>query len=103
MYQIKFLRDNELNIFVAWEGWVEVYEAVWDKETNNLESITILPGNHTKSSLNNLVIIEMRMKEKTLRIKEVIRFIKRLEEVNQTIFKAKESVVDDYTIDDYKY
>lgn len=45
----------------------------------------------------------MRMKEKTLRIKEVIRFIKRLEEVNQTIFKAKESVVDDYTIDDYKY
>jgi len=103
MYQIKFLRDNELNIFVAWEGWLEVYEAVWDKETNNLESIMILPGNHTKILQNNLVIIEMRMKEKTLRIKEVIRFIKRLEEVNQTIFKAKESVVDDYTIDYYKY
>jgi len=63
----------------------------------------ILPGNHTKILQNNLVIIEMRMKEKTLRIKEVIRFIKRLEEVNQTIFKAKESVVDDYTIDYYKY
>lgn len=73
------------------------------KETNNLESITILPGNHTKSSQDNLVIIEMRMKEKTLKNKEVIRFIKRLEEVNQTIFMAKVGVVDDYTIDDYKY
>lgn len=45
----------------------------------------------------------MRMKEKTLKNKEVIRFIKRLEEVNQTIFMAKVGVVDDYTIDDYKY
>jgi hypothetical protein len=44
----------------------------------------------------------MRMKEKTLKIKEDIRFIKSVEVVSQTILKVRESVVDESTIDNYK-
>ena len=59
-------------------------------------------NNHTKTSLNNLVSIKMRMKEKTLKIKGDIRFIKSVEVVSQTILKVRESVVDESTIDNYK-
>ncbi len=96
IYKNKFLRDKELNISVAWEGWEEPCMSIWDKETTNLKSITILSINHTKNSLNNLVILKTRMKE-------VIRFIKNAEVVNQTIIKVRESAVHDNTIDDYKY
>jgi hypothetical protein len=44
----------------------------------------------------------MRMKEKTLKIKGDIRFIKSVEVVSQTILKVRESVVDESTIDNYK-
>ena len=44
-----------------------------------------------------------RTKEKILRIKEVIRFIKSVGAVSQTILKVRGSVVDESTIDHYKY
>lgn len=74
---------------------------VCHKEINNFENIMILTDNHFKNLLNNLVIIKMKMKEKTLRIKELIRFIKSVEVVNQTICKVRQSTVKNYTIDDY--
>ena len=87
---------------MVWYKETNTLESI-NKETNNLESIKISPDNHTKTSLNNITSIKTRMKERTLRIKEDIRFIKSVEVVSQTILKVRESVVDESTIDHYKY
>ena len=69
---------------------------------NNLMIIKISQSNNTKTSIDKIATIKTILKEKTLRIKEDIRFIKSVEVVSQTILKVRESVVDESTIDNYK-